>query len=583
MSSYDKRPAIKIKNVDKNSAWEGYANIINEIKEKIKEIDKATKVVSIDCYPGVRINELQHGLVDCLSPSLIVLTDEEVFQNSSEVTEKIGLMMTQDRVFGKMCLYNYEDFIIDEKLKSVRSRIKEAGGLVMLIGSAAGIVWDADIHIYADLPRQEVLNRYKSNEIANWKSTETDIEYLLKYKRGYFFEWRMADRYKAKRFHRFQYIIDTTTAGLPKMISGHAFEEGLKQAVTQPFRVVPFFDPSVWGGQWMKKTFGLDGSVENYGWCFDCVPEENSLLLEVGDVVIEIPSIDLVLKHSVELLGSKVYSRFGAEFPIRFDFLDTYDGQNLSLQVHPITQFAKETFGIQYTQDESYYILDAKEGASVFLGFKSGADKESFIRDLYRAQEENCRFPHENYINELPAKKHDHFLIPAGTVHCSGKNTVVLEISATPYIFTFKLWDWGRLGLDGKPRPIHINYGEEVLQYNRDTQWVMNNLVNRVTSVEEGDGCRCETTGLHELEFIETKRYWFSRAVNLNTKGSVNVLNLIEGEEAIVTSPSGSFEGYAVHYGETFIMPAEIGEYTISPYGTSEGREIAVIKASVRI
>ena len=74
----------------------------------------------------------------------------------------------------------------------------------------------------------------------------------------------------------------------------------------------------------------------------------------------EIPAIDLVLQHPRELLGDDVFARFGAEFPIRFDFLDTVGGGNLSLQVHPLTAYIREHFGMIYTQDESYYMLDAR-------------------------------------------------------------------------------------------------------------------------------------------------------------------------------------------------------------------------------
>ena len=387
---------------------------------------------------------------------------------------------------------------------------------------------------------------------------------------------------KKANFENFDYILDTNIKNYPKMITGEAFLAGLEQTVHRPFRVVPFFDPGVWGGQWMKEVCDLDRNLENYAWCFDCVPEENSLLLKVGQTVVEIPSIDVVFTYPVDLLGDKVHARFGTEFPIRFDFLDTMDGQNLSLQVHPLVEYAQEKFGIHYTQDESYYMLDSKEDTYVYLGVKTGTTKEKFFDDLRKAQEGIMPFPDEVHVNKIPAKKHDHFLIPAGTAHCSGADTMVLEISATPYIFTFKLWDWCRIGLDGKPRPIHIDHGEQVLQFNRNTEWTLNNLVNRVEFIAEGDGWKEERTGLHEREFIETRRHWFSKSVTHNTNGGVNVLNLVEGDQAIVESPTKAFEPFVVNYAETFIIPASVGEYTITPYGDSIGKTIATIKAYVR-
>lgn len=330
----------------------------------------------------------------------------------------------------------------------------------------------------------------------------------------------------------------------------------------------------------MKEVFGLETSEENYAWSFDGVPEENSLLFNFDGVLVEVPAMDLVLYQPRMLLGEKVYARFGAEFPIRFDFLDTMGGQNLSLQVHPLTEYIKKQFGMQYTQDESYYILDAKEDAAVYLGLKEGVDKEEMIKDLKAAQEGICDFDAEKYINSFPAKKHDHFLIPAGTCHCSGNNVMVLEISATPYIFTFKLWDWGRLGLDGKPRPIHIDHGMNVIQWDRTTKWVEENLVNACYKVKEEEGYLEEHTGLHELEFIETRRYWLDRPAELHTMGTVHMLNLVEGTAAVVESPSGDFEPYEVHYAETFIVPASVGPYRVRPL--KEHERIGLIKAYVR-
>lgn len=332
----------------------------------------------------------------------------------------------------------------------------------------------------------------------------------------------------------------------------------------------------------MKKVFDLDKEAINYGWCFDCVPEENSLLFNISGVLFELPSINLVLLKSKELLGAPVESRFGKEFPIRFDMLDTVGGGYLSFQVHPTTQYIRENFGMQYTQDESYYMIDAMPETTVFLGLKNGIDKDQMAADLRRAEQGLTDFKPEKYSNKIEAKKHDHFLIPGGTVHCSGPEGLVLEISSTPNHFTFKMWDWGRMGLDGKPRPVNVERGLQVIEWERDNDYTMKYLVNAIVPIAQGDGWSEEKTGLHINEFIETRRHKFSKKVLHHTGESVNVLNLVEGEEIIVESVDGAFDPFIVHYAETFIIPASLKEYTIRPYGKSEGKECITIKAYVR-
>jgi mannose-6-phosphate isomerase class I len=250
--------------------------------------------------------------------------------------------------------------------------------------------------------------------------------------------------------------------------------------------------------------------------------------------------------------------------------------------ISTVTEYIQEQFGIPYTQDESYYLMEADEDGSVFLGLKEGIDREAMISDLRRAEKEGGPFRVDRYVENWPAKKHDHFLIPAGTIHCSGKNSMVLEISTTPYIFTFKLYDWGRTNLDGKPRPINVSHGVNNIQWDRTTEWTRKNLVGRVEKLAEGDGWTEERTGLHQREFLETRRHWFTGQVEHHTGGGVNVLNLVEGTEVVVESPEKSFEPFLVHYAETFIVPASVGTYTIRPHGPSEGQRCATIKAFVR-
>lgn len=580
-SNYDKYPEVKVKGWD-DQAWRGYREIISRLMSSIQQLGKQKTVLTVDCYPGVRDREVLTALREGLRPSLVVHADEASF-TGEKITKMVERNLTDDRVFGVLSCHELPEFFCESTIARLRKQIDDLDeGLILVYGVGAALIHEGDILVYADLARWEIQQRYRSGELPNWKMDNYHEDVLRKYKRAYFFEWRIADRHKKKLLNRIDYLLDTNVKEDPKMVTGEAFRDGLRQTVHRPFRVVPFFDPGVWGGQWMKEVFDLDPDVENYAWCFDCVPEENSLYLTYGDIRVEVPSIDLVFQHPRELLGEKVHARFGTEFPIRFDFLDTMDGENLSLQVHPLTEYIQEKFGMHYTQDESYYLLDVGEGSCVYLGFKEGIRKEDVIRDLEIAQRGERPFPAEKYVNKFPAKKHDHFLIPAGTIHCSGKNCLVLEISATPYIFTFKLWDWGRVGLDGLPRPVHLEHGKASLQWDRTTQWVEKNLINRVEPIAEGDGWREERTGLHEREYIETRRHWFTKTVPHHTHGGVNVLNLVEGEEAVVESPTDAFEPFVVHYAETFIVPAEVGAYTIRPYGKSEGKEIATIKAYVR-
>lgn len=579
--NYEKNPVIEMKGMEKE-AFQSYENILEELKSKKDSLNKKKTVMVLDYYHGVDEKEVYENLISKAGAvKLINIADYKL--SEEYLSDELKREITEDRVFGVLSVRTIEEFFDMKKIEELKKEINEISeGLVVVYGIGAGLI-EGDILVYADMARWEIQQRFRRKELDNWGAGNFDEDVLKKYKRAFFIEWRVLDRHKKGLFQKLDYLLDTNIKNDPKMVKGDAFRAALTQAVNQPFRLVPFFDPGVWGGQWMKEVCGLDKNQEQYAWCFDGVPEENSLKLKYGDIVVEIPSIDLVFYKPVELLGNKVHARFGTEFPIRFDFLDTMGGGNLSLQVHPLTEYIQSKFGMHYTQDESYYMLDSGDDGSVYLGTKTGVNPDELIEEFRKAQRGEGAFPDEKYINKFPAKKHDHFLIPAGTIHCSGKNAMILEISATPYIFTFKLWDWGRVGLDGLPRPIHIEHGKENIQYNRNTEWVEENLINRIEKIDEGDGFREERTGLHEREFIETRRHWFSKKVLHNTYGLVNMLNLVEGEEAIIESPENKFEPYIVHYAETFIIPANVGEYTIRPYGNSAGKEIATIKAFVRV
>lgn len=579
-NSYDKEPIVEVPGGSSAcvSGWDAIAERL-----RIAAGGPGRPVLTIECYPGVDEELVLKELDRRLGPALTVAAGRAL--RAPEEIERLvaPFLGGDDPVFGFLTGLDLPQFFDPVKVGQLRQQVQECRtGLVLIVGCGARVIDPGTVLVYADLARWEAQQRFRRKTAGNLGAQNSGLTASLKYKRAFFVDWRVCDRWKRPLISQWDFLLDTHQPREPKLVEGEAVRRGLTHTAKRPFRVVPFFDPAPWGGQWMKQFCQLDAGAPNYGWCFDCVPEENSLLLGFGGRRVELPSLDLVLSHPRALLGEKVHARFGEEFPIRFDFLDTMGGGNLSFQVHPLTGYIQRHFGMHYTQDESYYLLDAGPEATVYLGLKDGVDPQAMLRDLQAAQTGGPPFPAERHANQWPAKKHDHFLIPAGTVHCSGANSMVLEISATPYIFTFKLWDWGRLGLDGKPRPIHLHHGAANIQWDRGSEWTRRNLINQVTPLARGEGWREERTGLHELEFIETRRHWFRNAVPHDTCGGLNVLNLVEGQEAVVESPDGAFEPFVVHYAETFIIPAAVGKYTVRPHGPSLDRECATLKAFVR-
>jgi mannose-6-phosphate isomerase class I len=577
--NYDLSPVIKVSVGAEESCFEGWSEIVARLGAHLPATGRYS--IAIECYPGVMLDALQEQIAAAF-PRCTILNTEAAYKDATVLREQFLETLTTDPVFGRMRSWPIAIYFDEQRAAALRAKFEQNDLPVFLIGAGTHhILANPDLLVHANVTRWELQKRQRNKSICNLGLKNFEDSAQLLYKNAYFLEWRVADEIRHSLYQKVDYFLDLDDQQVPRMLPGNVLRDVVAAVARQPFRVVPFFDPGPWGGSWMMRTFDLPQDVPNYAWCFDCVPEENSVTLGFGSRRFQLPAIVLVHEQPMQLLGEAIYSHFGAEFPIRFDLLDTVGGSNLSLQVHPLRKYIQQHFGISYTQDESYYILDQSGDSQVYLGVHTGVDSDQMRRDLEDAQAGGPPFSAERYINIWPTRKHDHFSIPAGTIHCSGRDNLVLEISATPYIFTFKLWDWGRLGLDGKLRPIHLEHGFANIQWDRDTEWVQRELLDQTETVSSGDGWREERTGLHHTQFLETRRTWFTKPVLHNTNGNLHVLNLVEGEAVVVESPGGEFPPMEIHYAETFIVPASVGAYVVRPLGDVD-RPLATIKAYLR-
>lgn len=567
---YDLKPKLRIPNIDKSQIGIGYTNFAR----MIDGLTRTAKSLSLDLYGGINHKLYVESAKKSFEPDLVISTTE-LLKDESEFVEIISKHMTDDPVFGVVSEHELQDFFDNTKVNDAKDKIRRLKGKVLVYGLGASLIYNCDKKVYIDATREELTENFGKN-CGNWLTIHK-CSLDQKYKAGFFIDWRALDPHK----FRLQKAIDLYVANNydnPVSITGDVYRECLDYHLTRPFKFKPTFSEGVWGGQWMKSQYDLPKDVRNYAWANICSPEQNSFIVFVNGIDFEIPAVNLINYESEKFLGERTLQTFGANMPIRVTLLDTVEGSNLSIQVHPDNSYIKESFNMFMGQDESYYVLDSTEDAQVCLGKKDEVTIQELIDALQDAHYNGKKFIPEKYLHIVKSKKHDHFIIPAGTIHAQMRGNMILEISANPYIYTFKLWDWDRLGLDGKPRPIHLDHGSHMLNKSKSAIEATEQLINKISIMSKGDNYIEERTGLHDLSKIETRRFKFSGSVSHTTNESVNTLTLVEGDEIIIRSVDNNFDDYQVKYSETVVIPAAVGGFkTYSVNGTS-----VIVKAFIK-
>tara|TARA_R110001632_G_scaffold102991_1_gene211540 strand:+ start:537 stop:2303 length:1767 start_codon:yes stop_codon:yes gene_type:complete len=517
--------------------------------------------IILDGYIGVDWEEIISSMVSAfqsLGRSVLTYDISKCLKPAQDIENMVQPYLGgDDPIFGYKTNLRLPDYFDLNKVSTIKKEVET--DICIVYGTGSSLSNFRGCLVYFDLPKNELQFRMRAKKVRNLGTTALKDDKQV-YKHFYFIDWPILNEEKRKLLPEISWIVDQQRPGEPTWMEGSALRTSLSKMSKSCFRVRPWFEPGVWGGQWIKEHFkGLNQSVPNYAWSFEMIVPENGLLFEDDGKLLEVSFDMLMFQENQNVLG-KAANRFKFEFPIRFDFLDTFQGGNLSVQCHPDPNYIKREFGENFTQDETYYILDAGADANVYLGFQEGIDPVQFKQDLEYSYRTKKDLDVEKYVMKLPAKKHDLFLIPHGTVHCSGVNNMVLEISATPYIFTFKMYDWQRLDLDGNPRPLNIDHAFKNLDFSRKGSVVMDTLVSKPKLEEFGNSWKKVHLPTHEDHFYDIYRYEFSNEVIIENLGQCHILMLVEGSSIDLELEDSVHE---FHYAETFAIPAATERYKL--------------------
>jgi len=566
---YDPFPAFRIAD---NLIASGYGVLAETLKHEIAD---GLRVLVIDGFQGVDWHTFRRNLelaLEKINVKAEWFDFGDCLAAESEILPKIEPFLGgDDRLFGTQFPFGPEIFFNVEKIADLRiraaiARSETPGHLTILYGTGAALIELWDKLWYIDIPKDLIQENAKKGLTTNLGSShKSGFEEF--YKRAYFVDWPALNRLKRRLLPRIDRLIDLQNPEHLTFTNGPDFRTALRELSQSVFRVRPWYYSGPWGGQFMQGHFGVHPDKVNLSTSFEIIIPENGIIFESGSNRLEFSADCLMFQESEKVLGPQAARQFGVEWPIRLDYLDTIDGGNLSIQVHPRPNYVRRNFGETFTQDESYYIINAKPDARVYIGMTDGCQPDEFYRAVQNSVETGLEIDVDKFANSEPSKPHDLFLIPNGTVHGSGRNNLVLEISATTYIFTFKIYDWMRKDLNGKLRPINIERAWQNIRFERNSTYVKEHLIAKPQLIAEGPGWKKYLLSSQKETWWEVHRVEFDREFEMDTENTAFAVNLVGGERCNIQTANGRQMPLA--WAESMIISAAAGHFFVKNTGTT--------------
>ena len=293
-------------------------------------------------------------------------------------------------------------------------------------------------------------------------------------------------------------------------------------------RFSPWFRTMVWGGERILPYKGVPGNLPKIGESWEISGYGEHLTLVDNGPLRGMSVLQLCAMYKEQLLGKHVYEAVGADFPLLIKFIDAHS--DLSIQVHPDDAMARRVHGPSFRgKTEMWYVIQADPGAALYCGLSKEVTPEEYSRRVA-----------DGTITDVLARYEvqpgDVFFLPPGRIHAICSGCLLAEIQQTSDL-TYRIWDYGRLGLDGKPRQLHTDLALQAIDFNVQPTYKTSYQPRKDAPVELVS-CKYFTTTLYDL----------TKPMDVNLDDSFLVVICVSG--------SGLVDGEHIRAVETLLVPA---------------------------
>lgn len=485
-------------------------------------------------------------------------------------------------LYGKVYKGGYQGLMDETRTEAFKKAVpasRQAGKISVVYGYGSLIPELRelyDVKVFFDLTPMKSMLRIRRGEYSNLGKERPGIINRT-IRRCYYCDFECAVRNRHELWENNVpdwYVLDNDSQNL-QLMPFDTFSDICAQLVKYPFRAKPCYLEGVWGGSYMKKLRNLPDEMRNAAWVFDFIPMEVSVVVEAGDEKLDINYCSFVHKEGVNLMGEDCVKKFEGYFPIRFNWDDSYHSTgNMSIQCHSGGEYNVKNYNEFGRQDESYYVVVTGHDAKTFIGFRDDADIPQFFRDIEAADTEHKPCDYMKYVSYEESKPGLQVMLPAGTIHSSGRNQVILEIgSLTIGSYTYKMYDYLRLDFDGKQRPIHTRLGEENVRQDRRYSVIHDPespeyIVQKPRLAASGEGWEEYILGENPQVYFSLRRLEFEKKCEQDTGGKLfHVLTLVDGDAVRVRSVRHPERYFDLQFMDIVCVPADMGRYVIENLG----------------